>query len=207
MVAARDRFLTAGHYQPITDAVAAAVPRAQRVVEVGAGTGHHLAEVLEQLPGARGLAVDVSVPACRRAARAHPRMGSVVADTWAGLPLGDNSVDAILCIFAPRNPSEFARVLSDDGVVVVVIPHPDHLLELRETHGLLNLGGNKMERLLQSAQGHLELVSSTDVSYSLTLSASEATDLVAMGPNAFHGQPAIAATRVAVSVTCVILTK
>ena len=206
MVAARDRFLTAGHYQPITDAVAAAVPRARRLVEVGAGTGHHLAGVLEQLPEARGLAVDVSVPACRRAARAHPRLASVVADTWAGLPLRDNSVDAITCIFAPRNPSEFARVLSDNGVVVVVIPRPDHLLELREAHGLLNLGEDKKERLLQSTHGHLELVSSTDVSYGLSLSASDATDLVAMGPNAVHGRPAIAATRVAVSVTCVTLT-
>lgn len=205
MVAARDRFLSKGHYDPITDAVAAAVPNARRILEVGAGTGHHLARVLDQHPEARGLAADISVPACRRAARAHPRMAAVVSDTWAGLPLQGGAVDAVLCLFAPRNPAEFARVLTDGGVVVVVVPRPDHLKELREAHGLLDVGEDKMDSLVRSARGHLELVSSTDVSHGLDLTAAEATDLVAMGPNAFHTSVQVPATRTTSSVTCAVL--
>lgn len=207
MVAARDRFLGAGHYRPITEAVAALIPDAQRVVEVGAGTGHHLAGVLDQMPRARGLAADVSPAACRRAAKAHPRVASIVADTWAGLPLMENSVDAVLCIFAPRNCSEFARVLSDDGVVVVVLPQPDHLAELRRSHDLLDIGDSKVEKLLDAARGHLDLVSEAPLTTDLVLTQQEATDLVAMGPNAFHSSTAIPATGARSSVTCLTFTK
>lgn len=203
MLSARDRFLSVGHYGPITDAVAAAVPHARRLVEVGAGTGHHLAGVLDQLPAAQGLATDVSVPACRRAAKAHPRMASVVADTWAGLPVRDGSADAVLCIFAPRNPAEFARVLSPAGVLVVVLPLPDHLQELRRAHGLIDVGDEKLERLMTSAEGHLECIDHSEISYDLDLTEQQATDLVAMGPNAFHSAPSIPATNVRVSVACI----
>ena len=205
MVAARARFLSTNHYAPITDTVAALVPAAHRILEVGAGTGHHLAGVLNLRPSAVGVAADVSVAACRRAARAHPRMASVVADTWTRLPLADGTVDAVLCIFAPRNPAEFSRVLSPGGVVVVVVPQPDHLQELRDVHDLLDVGANKLDRLAESVAGFLEIVSSTPLTYHVELSGPEATDLVAMGPNAFHDAPAIPATRVSVSVTCVAL--
>ncbi len=207
MVAARDRFLSAGHYQSITDAVAAAVPHAHRLVDVGAGPGHHLAGVLTQLSGARGLAVDVSVPACRRAARTHPRMASVVADTWAGLPMADGCVDAVLCIFAPRNPAEFARILSDDGVVVVVLPQPDHLAELRRSHALMDVGTAKLEKLVRASGDQLQLVSTTMVSRDLELTQQESTDLVAMGPNAFHATTTVPASRVRLSVACLTLKK
>ncbi len=205
MLAARDRFLSGGHYQPITDVVAAAVPHARRLVEVGAGTGHHLAGVLDQLPAAHGLAADVSVPACRRAAKAHPRMASVVADTWAGLPVADGQVDAVLCIFAPRNPAEFARVLSPNGVLVVVLPLPDHLQELRRAHDLIDVGDEKVARLTTSTQGHLERTDYTEIAYDLDLTQHQATDLVAMGPNAFHTTASIPAATVRVSVACITM--
>ncbi|RMB59748.1 putative RNA methyltransferase [Tessaracoccus antarcticus] len=210
MVAARDRFLSAGHYAPITAAVLAALPMANRLLEVGAGTGHHLAEVLDRLADAVGVAADVSVPACRRAAKAHPRMASVVADTWSGLPLADNSVDAVLCIFAPRNPAEFARVLRPGGRAVVVMPAPDHLRELRRTHGLLGVGDDKLERLAASSHGHLEHVASTDVAYDAALTGAEVADLIGMGPNAFHsrrpgGDADTPPATVRVSVTCAVL--
>ncbi len=206
MVAARDRFLSSGHYRPITDDVAAALPEAHRLVEVGAGTGHHLAGVLKQLPKAHGLAVDVSVPASRRAARAHPRMASVVADTWDSLPLADASVDAVLCIFAPRNLAEFARVLSGRGTLVVVLPHSDHLSELRHSHGLLEVGEAKLEKLKHAAHGHFDIVSTATIAHDIELTEPQATDLVAMGPNAFHNSTAsIPATQTHVSVACITM--
>lgn len=131
----------------------------------------------------------------------------MVADTWAGLPLHDSTVDAILCIFAPRNLQEFARVLSDDGVLVVVLPQPDHLEELRRSHDLLEVGDAKVEKLVEAARGHLELVSTTPIRHELFLGAQQATDLVAMGPNAFHTTSNIPATRVTVSVTCITMAR
>jgi 23S rRNA (guanine745-N1)-methyltransferase len=83
MIAARAALLGAGHLSVVTDGIVAAVRAAAApadvgaaplVVDVGAGTGHHLAGLLDAEPGLVGLAVDVSKPALRRAARAHPRM-------------------------------------------------------------------------------------------------------------------------------------
>lgn len=202
MVAARARFLDAGWYAPIAEAVADAIAGCRAIVEVGAGTGHYLASALSAggNEGALGLATDVSVPACRRAARAHPRMAAVVADTWAGLPLLDSCVDAVLCVFAPRNLDEFRRVLVPGGRVVVVVPGPEHLAELRAAQGLLEIEDDKAERLADSF-GEATLRA---VGFPLVLDERAATDLVGMGPNAFHRSGPVPATRTRAEVRVVV---
>lgn len=187
MLDARARFLVSGHYDPLADAVAAAVD-GDRFLEVGAGTGFYLARALDAHPGAEGLATDVSVAAAKRAARAHPSAAAVVADTWAGLPLADACVDAVLCVFAPRNPAEFARVLRPGGVLAVAQPAVGHLLELRERHGLLGVAPDKAERL-EAAFAGWETVAHVEVRRRVSLTSQEVADLIAMGPNAFHGLP------------------
>ncbi len=185
MLDARARFLGAGHYDPIADAVSDAVV-GDRIVEVGAGTGFYLAHCLDRHPAAEGLATDVSVAAGRRAARSHPRAAAIVADTWAGLPLRDGSVDTMLCVFAPRNPAEFARVLRPGGRLVVAQPLPEHLAGLRARYGLLGVGEGKTERLGAAFPGW-DAASPVEVRRQADLTADEVRDLIAMGPNAFHG--------------------
>ena len=69
MIAARLRFLGAGHYAPIAEAVAAAVPRsAALIVDAGAGPGYYLRRVLEAVP-ARAIALDISRAAVKHAAK------------------------------------------------------------------------------------------------------------------------------------------
>lgn len=196
MVAARDRFLTADHYWPVVDALVEALAdtpsgATATLLEPGAGTGWYLARVLDAFGDARGLATDLSVPAVRRAARCHPRAAAVVADTWAGLPVADGVVDAVLNVFSPRNLPEFARVLRPGGTLVVAIPQPDHLAELRTELGLLEVAADKRERLESTAGGWFEMVAQTEVRRELDLDAAAVHDLVAMGPNAFHTPPEI----------------
>ncbi|MBO0855604.1 MAG: methyltransferase type 11, partial [Nocardia sp.] len=98
MLDARSRFQAAGHFAPIARAVARAeaaapvVPQPEPVLEIGAGTGYYLAAALDALPGNYGIALDVAKPAARRAARAHPRAASILADVWQGLPIRDAAV-------------------------------------------------------------------------------------------------------------------
>src|SRR5690606_14909477 len=108
MVAARARFLAAGHLAPLADALAARAREAGPglAVEVGAGTAYHLARALDALPGRGGLAIDVSKHAARHAARAHPRLAAVVADARATLPVADACAGLVLDVFAPRNGAE-----------------------------------------------------------------------------------------------------
>lgn len=187
MVASRDRFLSRGLFRPIADEVADRLAPASVVVEAGAGTGYYLGAVLDRNPAARGVAVDVSVAAARRAARSHERAASVVADVWSGLPVLSHRATAVLCVFAPRNFREFARVLTRGGLVVVVAPTASHLAGLRRRYGLLGIEPDKDGRLLRSASEHLEPVCRSVVDYTASASADDVRDLIAMGPNAFHG--------------------
>lgn len=202
MLDARARFLAAGHYAPLADAVAARLDGALRIIEVGAGTGHYLARALDAHPDAEGLATDVSVAAAKRAARAHHRAMSIVADTWAGLPLRDGVADAVLCVFAPRNPSEFERVLAPGGRLVVAVPTAAHLADVRALYGLLGVAADKAETVAASLPGW-DMDRPETLTAPLDLTAAEVADLIAMGPNAFHGPPpstAPASTRLAVTV-------
>src|SRR4029450_345113 len=88
MVAARTDFLASGNYEPICRALIGACSGEGLVVEVGAGTGDYLAGVVAAGPR-RGLALDVSAYAARRAAKAHERIGAVVCDAWQRLPVRD----------------------------------------------------------------------------------------------------------------------
>jgi 23S rRNA (guanine745-N1)-methyltransferase len=189
MVAARTEFLAAGHYDFISAALAGAARAAYHgglVLDAGAGTGWHLAAVLDALPAAPGLALDVSKPALRRAARAHPRAGAALCDTWTRLPVADGSAGVVLDVFAPRNGPEFRRVLRPGGVLLVVTPAADHLHELVERLSLLQVDPDKAERVAASLEGHFALAEETALTRTLTLSPREAATLVGMGPSAWH---------------------
>src|SRR4051812_49904109 len=102
MVQARAAFLSSGAFDPLGEAVAAAVAHAAgeagpgAVVELGAGTGWYLAAAIDRLPARVGVAVDISKAALRRAARAHPRVAAVGADAWRAIPLRDGCAAVVL---------------------------------------------------------------------------------------------------------------
>ncbi|MCZ4561986.1 methyltransferase domain-containing protein [Rhodococcus sp. IEGM 1401] len=190
MIAARDVFLEKGHFDPIAAAVSAGVPVDSEVVlDVGVGTGHYLAAVLDARPEARGIGVDVSKFAARRAARSHPRLGSVVADIWSGLPVRSGALSAVTCVFAPRNAGELNRVLVDDGVLVVVTPTMRHQRELRGPLGLIGVAEDKTRRLGESLSGLFEPVAESALDYSMMLSHNDIEALIGMGPSSRHGDP------------------
>lgn len=200
MVAARERVLVSGLYDRIADEVARRLAGANTVCEVGAGTGFYLGRSLGAR--ARGVALDVSTAAARRAARTHPRVASVVADVWRPLPLRPGRFDGLLCVFAPRNMVQFARVLAPGGLLVVVTPTASHLDSLRERYGLIGIEDDKDARLARSAVGLFEPIAAKTLDSSAPATASVVRDLIAMGPNAFHGVPAeVSDADVHVSVT------
>ncbi|MVU81891.1 methyltransferase domain-containing protein [Nocardia sp. ET3-3] len=156
------------------------------VLEIGAGTGYYLAAVLDAVPAVRGIALDVSKAAARRAARAHSRAGSVLADAWRGLPVRDAAVDAVVCVFAPRNAEEVARVLTPGGRFVVVTPTSRHLAELIGPLDMVSVDEAKEDRLAESLGGRFDLVARERVEYAMGLSRADVANVVAMGPSAFH---------------------
>lgn len=190
MLDARTRWFATGGYDFLTAALAAQVAGvAGLVVDAGAGTGHHLAAVLEASPASVGLAIDVSKPAVRRAARAHRRAAAVLADSWQRLPVADGAAAVVLDVFAPRNGAEFARVLRGDGTLLVVTPTAGHLAELVDALKLLRVPPEKTGQVAAGLDPWFRLAGERVHTRTLSLSRPEVRTLVEMGPSARHADP------------------
>ena len=193
MVVARAAVLDAGHFAPLTrtlvaTAIDVTAHDAPFVLDAGAGTGHHLAAVLDALPRARGVAFDASGAALRRAARAHQRIAAVGGDVWHHVPVGDATAGLVLNVFAPRNPDEFARVLHAAGALVVATPASHHLQELAALHRV-RIDPRKRERLHGELERAFDLADVRHVAWDLRLTRLEAAAVVHMGPGAHHLSP------------------
>lgn len=193
MVDARAHFLATGHYDPIVDAVAAACATAVEsiggpIVDLGAGTGHHLATTLDRLPSRTGLALDISKPALRRAARAHPHIAAIGANAWHPLPVKEATAAAVLNIFSPRNPAEIARILTPNGALILATPTEAHLQELVAALDLVTIDPRKQQRL-EASLAHLNLAAETTVHRRLPLTHDQIAALTTMGPSHHHLDP------------------
>ena len=140
MVGARRRFLDAGHYRPIADAVSRATlagvaPDAPLAcLDAGCGEGDYLralAAAADKGPALALLGLDISKWAVQSAARQDPRAAWVVGSN-AKLPVLPGTLDRVLCLFGFPVYAEFARVLKPGGLLLQVDAGPDHLRELRE---------------------------------------------------------------------------
>ncbi|MET8158167.1 putative RNA methyltransferase [Sphaerisporangium sp. NPDC005289] len=189
MVAARAAFLGAGHFAPLARRLRELVRPVPGggpavILDAGAGTGHYLAEVMS--PADTGIALDVSKHALKRAARAHPRIGAVVADVWRPLPVRDACADVLLNVFAPRNGPEFARVLRPGGTLAVVTPTSRHLAPLVEELGLLSVDDDKERRVGEALAGRFAEAGTFVEEAGMRLDHQAVETVAGMGPSAWH---------------------
>jgi len=141
MVAARRRFLNAGHYRPIAEATSRAVLAGLRpgtaasCLDAGCGEGYYLRQLAAAAESAGQplaiLGLDISKWAVLAAAKQDQRPNWVVGSN-ANLPVLPGTLDRILCMFGFPVYPEFARVLKPGGILIQVDTGPDHLRELRE---------------------------------------------------------------------------
>jgi 23S rRNA (guanine745-N1)-methyltransferase len=147
------------------------------VVELGCGSGEMLASLARSRRLA-GIGIDISTAAIDVAARACPELTWIVANADRRLPVLDAAADAVISIHARRNPGESARMLKPGGTLIVAIPAPDDLIELRE-----QVMGARMERdrsalLLGEHADRFSLTSRETVREHHELSADRLRDLL-----------------------------
>ena len=196
MLHARRRFLDAGYYLPLLDALTTRVrgiiessAGTSVVAEVGCGEGYYIGNIAASVgPAAAFLGTDLSKPAVKLAARRYPDVLFFVSDVHRRLYVPDATLDVLLDVFAPRNAAEFARVLRPDAAALVVLPSEKHLASARAELGLLEIEAQKERRVLESLAEDFTVVDRQQIEYALELPASAVADLVGMGPNYWHGE-------------------
>jgi len=191
MVAARQRFLESGYYQPVAEALSQSVlsqassGHTLNCVDAGCGEGYYfraLAAASHQNTLAL-LGVDISKWAVMAAARQDQRPNWVVGSN-ANLPILSDTVDVILCMFGFPVYAEFSRVLKPGGILLQVDAGNNHLKELRE----IIYPSQKQERESQGAvpEGFTRLSTDT-VNYAITLDDTKTiSDLLAMTPHFYR---------------------
>ena len=140
MVAARQRFLSSGFYQPLADAMSRAVFHEEfnessiNCLDAGCGEGYYMRQLARSASETIDLALmglDISKWAVLSAAK-QDKSSSLVVGSNANLPVLPETLDRILCLFGFPVYPEFARVLKSGGEIVQMDAGVDHLRELRE---------------------------------------------------------------------------
>ncbi|HSP15082.1 MAG TPA: methyltransferase domain-containing protein [Thermoanaerobaculia bacterium] len=135
-VAARRRFADRGFLEPLVRDMIETIrgPGTEDrgpVLDVGCGDGYHLAAFQKAL-GGEGHGIDISIPAIDAAAKRYRQCQFIIANADRFLPYAGRSFALVASITSRMNPGEFRRVIASNGTLLVAIPGPDDLIELRE---------------------------------------------------------------------------
>ncbi|HVV45115.1 MAG TPA: methyltransferase domain-containing protein [Bryobacteraceae bacterium] len=131
-VAARRRLHDRGVTAPLLAGIAelTALSPDDVVLDAGCGDGFYLGSLAVR-SGCEAHGTDISIPAVDAAARRYPGCEWIVANADRFVPYSDNAFSAILSITARMNVLEFRRTLREDGRLLIALPSPDDLIELR----------------------------------------------------------------------------
>ncbi len=192
-VAARRRLHDRGVTAPLLQAIAETLAPGPDdiVLDAGCGDGFYLGSLAEQT-GLDGHGVDISIPAVDAAARRHPQCEWVVANADRFVPYADRSFSIVMSITARMNPTEFQRVLRDDGQLLIALPAPNDFIELRGT------GRDRTERTIEEFASRFALVEQQRVSTTAELDAAFVSDVLLSIYRPMRSQP-IEAMRVTFS--------
>jgi len=187
MLDCRQAFLDAGHYLPVSERINQLLQQGQpqQLLDIGCGEGWYSERLQRALPDTGMAGLDISKEAILRACRRSRQIQWLVGSS-ARLPVADASVDALLCVFSPWFAGECRRVLRPGGRLLLVGPHEDHLLSLRQR---LYDRVNPTPDLLGELPEGFGIVSDQLLRYPLSLPATDLANLIGMTPHSFRSQP------------------
>lgn len=190
MLAARRRFLEAGYYQPLLEALGQQLAQlpCSELLDVGAGEGWYSGQLQALLrasqPELEVYGIDISKVAIRLAAKRYPACHFAVASSQQ-LPFLDQSLGCLLNIFAPLSAPEVLRVLRPAGHLLRLSPAAEHLYELK---ALLYTAPRLHSEQIQHPAG-LKLRESLRIQAGFELaSVSALQDLIQMTPYAWQAE-------------------
>lgn len=146
MLQSRREFLDNGYYEMfsnnLNEIIAHTLPIGKgmeadiNILDAGCGEGYYIYRLKNWLTHLFSqnkvyYGIDVSKPAIHYASSRDENIHFAVASNYH-VPILENSMDCILCIFAPRDEHEFWRILKPSGKLIVAAPNSRHLFSLRQ---------------------------------------------------------------------------
>ena len=187
----RQQILEAGFYQAILEGISdllATKPSAKTVLDIGCGEGFYSRKLQENHSYKTFYAFDISKDSVQIAARSETnRAVNWFVGDLARLPIKDASMDILLDIFSPANYGEFRRVLSQNGILIKVIPTENHLKEIRQmVQDQLTKKDYSNQDIKEHFQEHFSIQSSQIASLTKPITAEQRQALLSMPPLLFH---------------------
>jgi 23S rRNA (guanine745-N1)-methyltransferase len=184
-VSARRRLHDAGVTGPLLQGIAdmLAASKSDVILDAGCGDGFYLGTLAHQT-GFAAHGVDISIAAVDAAARRYPECDWVVANADRFVPYADHSFSTVISITGRMNESEFRRVVRDDGRLLVALPAPDDLIELR------GKGRDRVTRTVETFARDFSLVDQRRVTTAADLDDAAVRDLLLSIYRPMRSQPA-----------------
>ena len=187
----RQQILEAGFYQAILEGISGILANsesAKTILDIGCGEGFYSRKLQENHSDKTFYAFDISKDSVQIAAKSETNwaVNWFVGDL-ARLPIKDASMDILLDIFSPANYGEFRLVLSEDGILIKVIPTENHLKEIRQmVQDQLTKKDYSNQDIKEHFQEHFSIQSSQIASLTKPITTEQRKALLNMTPLLFH---------------------
>jgi len=172
-VAGRRRLHDLGVTEPLLRGIGEFVRASSKdaVLDAGCGDGFYLGTLAREI-GFDAHGVDISTAAIEAAARRYPGCEWIVANADLLLPFADGSFSLVMSITGRMNAAEFRRVLGDSGRLLVAIPAPEDLIELR------GAARDRTARTVETFAQHFKLLDQRRVTTAADLDADAVRDVL-----------------------------
>ncbi|MCR8980676.1 methyltransferase domain-containing protein [Brevibacillus laterosporus] len=192
MFKSRRAICKGGFFEPLIEIISKKImtetsKKRINILDAGCGEGSHLSSIQEKISqdtalNPLGVGIDISKEGISLASREYPNAIWCVTDL-AHCPFAGEQFDFILNILSPSNYSEFTRMITDDGMVIKVIPNRDYLKELREAfYNETNRQEYSNDKTLALFKSHFQLVDVEQVRYRFALDHTPIESLLQMTP-------------------------
>jgi 23S rRNA (guanine745-N1)-methyltransferase len=194
LFASRRFIFNSGFFEPLIDRISQYIINETKskdeqikVLDAGCGEGFPLAGIKEKVlqnttNDVLAVGFDISKEGIIIAAKEFPHNIWCVADI-GNCPFKDKQFNFIFNILSPSNYAEFQRMLTDDGLVIKIVPDSNYLQELRRIfYEQTDKESYSNDQTVELFKNNLDLIDTQRVQYSVPMDNTTLGHLIYMTP-------------------------
>ena len=141
MIVSRKNFLEKGYYKEISETLNKIIKKeigdknGINILDIGCGEGYYTNLLRDNLKNeninSHIIGIDISKDGIINASRTYKEIEWIVA-SGSNIPIADESLDYVICMFSYIDPIEYKRVLKKGGKLITVSTGEYHLVEIKE---------------------------------------------------------------------------